>query len=209
MKRIYFVRHGETEGNKGKLFQFPDTPLTDLGLAQAEAAGERLRHVRLDTLIASPFKRAQQTAEAVAKATGLSIETFNDFHEHMFPEAARGQSHDHPDFAKYRKDYMTEFSKEEIDAPGFENYAAVLKRMQSCAQFLREYDAKDIVVVAHRTYLHTLTAFLLLQEKDDKETILTLHESLQLMGNAGITEFVLENDHWELATWNDCAHYAE
>ncbi len=209
MKRIYFVRHGETEGNKGAFFQFPDTPLTELGLAQAEAAGERLRHVRLDALIASPFKRAQQTAEAVSKATGLPIETFNDFHEHMFPEAARGQHHYESEFSSYKTDYLTHFRKDEIDAPGFENYAAVLTRMQSCAMFLRAHEASDIVVVAHRTYLHTLTAFLLLQEKDDKDTILTLHESLQLMGNAGITEFVLENDHWELATWNDCAHYAE
>ena len=51
MKRIYFVRHGETEGNLGKFFQTSETPLTENGHTAAKKVSERFKKVSIDKLI--------------------------------------------------------------------------------------------------------------------------------------------------------------
>ena len=50
-----------------------DTPLTPLGLRQAEALGKRFSGVELHGIYASPLERARQTAEAVARLHGLPV----------------------------------------------------------------------------------------------------------------------------------------
>ena len=43
MKKIYFVRHGESEGNVGLYVQTPEEPLTKEGIKQAEILSKTLR----------------------------------------------------------------------------------------------------------------------------------------------------------------------
>lgn len=75
---IFLVRHGETEWNRARRYQgWGDSPLTELGVAQAEAIGRRLRAVpeAIDAeIVASPIGRARRTAEIIAGCLGR-IET--------------------------------------------------------------------------------------------------------------------------------------
>ena len=62
--RILLARHGETPWNaEGRYQGQEDIPLSDVGIAQATALGERLRELRIDRAIASPLSRARRTAE--------------------------------------------------------------------------------------------------------------------------------------------------
>ena len=64
LKRLYLVRHGQTEFNLAKLVQGRcDSPLTELGRAQALAAGSWLANheVRPDAVGTSPLGRAFAT----------------------------------------------------------------------------------------------------------------------------------------------------
>ena len=62
--RILLARHGETKWNaEGRYQGQVDVPLSDTGEAQARLLGERLRHVHIDKVVASPLKRALRTAE--------------------------------------------------------------------------------------------------------------------------------------------------
>jgi probable phosphoglycerate mutase len=74
---ICLVRHGQTEFNREDRIQGRvDSPLTELGLAQARAIAARLAAIaaadpgawRIET---SPLGRARRTAEIVAAAMGL------------------------------------------------------------------------------------------------------------------------------------------
>src|SRR3989338_8930696 len=69
-KIVYFVRHGQSADNVAPVFQSPDSPLNEKGQQQAESIAQRVSKLSFDALIASPFERAKQTAEAIAKATG-------------------------------------------------------------------------------------------------------------------------------------------
>lgn len=69
MKRLYLLRHGQTEFNVKKLVQGRcDSPLTDLGRKQAGRAAAWLKahDVVPDKVVSSPLGRAMDTAQLVA-----------------------------------------------------------------------------------------------------------------------------------------------
>ena len=61
---LYIIRHGEP----GK-----DGALTELGLKQAEAVGERLCKAKIDKIYSSPLLRAKQTAEPLCRMLGKEM----------------------------------------------------------------------------------------------------------------------------------------
>jgi broad specificity phosphatase PhoE len=71
---IFLVRHGETEWNRARRYQgWSDSPLTALGLSQAEALGRclaTLPEAARAEIIASPLGRARRTAEIIAACLG-------------------------------------------------------------------------------------------------------------------------------------------
>ena len=74
---LLIVRHGETASNAARIVQVPETPLNDRGLAQAARLTTRLvehdRQRPIGQVVASDLRRAEMTAEPVAKALGLPI----------------------------------------------------------------------------------------------------------------------------------------
>lgn len=71
---FYFLRHGETPANVADLISgATDDPLTENGLAQAEAAAEILSSHPIAAIWHSPLTRARLTAEAVARRSGAPL----------------------------------------------------------------------------------------------------------------------------------------
>lgn len=66
---IYFARHGESEANLLRVFSNRGLghPLTETGVAQAEALASSLAGVSFARVYASPLLRARQTADIVAR----------------------------------------------------------------------------------------------------------------------------------------------
>lgn len=83
-RRVVVLRHGETAHNAAGVWQGQlDSPLSDVGLAQADAAGEALRSLHPTRVLASDLARAARTGEAVARACGIPIgydERFREIH---------------------------------------------------------------------------------------------------------------------------------
>ena len=90
---IILVRHGETLLNVGRTLQPANTPLAPNGHAQAAAVAQRLAALRPAAILSSDLPRALQTAQAIAAATGLPIETTPLLHERNFGDL-RGRPYD-------------------------------------------------------------------------------------------------------------------
>jgi broad specificity phosphatase PhoE len=65
--RVYLVQHAEKQPIAG------DPELTGHGRAQARRTGQWLRRVELRAVYSSPLRRASQTADLIAAATGLEV----------------------------------------------------------------------------------------------------------------------------------------
>ncbi len=69
MKSLFFIRHGQSQANlehitAGQL----DTPLTQVGISQAEHAAEQLAKsdIKIDVIVSSPLSRSKITAQIIA-----------------------------------------------------------------------------------------------------------------------------------------------
>lgn len=84
---ILMARHGLTPST-GKVLpgRTPGLHLSEKGLAQAEQLAERFRGLAVDALYTSPLERTRETAEPIAKATGLDAEVESDLLECDFGE---------------------------------------------------------------------------------------------------------------------------
>ncbi|WP_063627948.1 histidine phosphatase family protein [Actinospica robiniae] len=79
---VYLARHGQTQWNavrrrQGRL----DSPLTELGNAQARANAALLASEPVDAVFASPLGRARTTAGILAEALGLPVSVCDDLAE--------------------------------------------------------------------------------------------------------------------------------
>ena len=74
MARLLLVRHGKTEWNESGRYQgISDISLSEEGLRQAEALGQRLAGEKIDAVYSSDLKRAVQTARTIASGRDLEI----------------------------------------------------------------------------------------------------------------------------------------
>lgn len=78
---VHLVRHGEVHNPDGVLYgRLPEFHLSELGRRMASQVAEHFARQQADGaaivhLVASPLTRAQETAQPVAEALGLEIET--------------------------------------------------------------------------------------------------------------------------------------
>lgn len=92
-KKVYFVRHGQTDENAVDVFQNTDTILSEEGMKQAQALAERCAKLDATCIIASDYVRAKQTAKIIAEVTGHAVEESPLFREAKRPSEVEGKTH--------------------------------------------------------------------------------------------------------------------
>ena len=73
---IFLIRHGDALPAGDEIVPggtYDDQPLSSLGRQQAEALAARLQATSFDAIYSSPYRRARETAEALARAHGLDV----------------------------------------------------------------------------------------------------------------------------------------
>ncbi|WP_349632710.1 histidine phosphatase family protein [Neobacillus sp. WH10] len=68
MKKIFIIRHCEAEG------QPSESQLTDKGFKQAIDVSDFFSEIKIDRIISSPYKRAIQSIQPLAKRLNVEIE---------------------------------------------------------------------------------------------------------------------------------------
>lgn len=157
MSRLILVRHGESEGNKARIFADDPhaLPLTPLGYEQAREAAELIRaRFNAELVVSSPFVRAHETARIIASALALPLKIEPMLYERDVG-AHRGQSYDSlRSAAGY--DARKPWAWRPKDGESYEDVRArvgpILDRLA------QEHPARDVVVVSHGGVMMTLWA---------------------------------------------------
>lgn len=162
--RLLLVRHGETEGNRDRVLQGADDPLTERGRRQArELAAHLSGREDVSALYASPYRRAFDTARAIGEALGVEPE----------PRPALAEL-DVGDAAGYRFEAWAEAFPDEVERfrtegmdyswPGGESGRDLSARTEEeIERILRAHgrEAGAVVVVSHGGALAWIIAHLL------------------------------------------------
>jgi broad specificity phosphatase PhoE len=80
--RLYLIRHGQSAGNaEGRFGGHGPTPLSDLGVQQAEATAKQLAKEGVNAIYSSDLHRALQTADLLSKLAGIPVRSRSAFRE--------------------------------------------------------------------------------------------------------------------------------
>lgn len=152
MKRLYFIRHGESVNNSlGLGAGRTETPLTDKGRRQAKLAGEHATQYKIDYIISSSLSRAHETAEIIAKEIGYSPKNIeiND----LFIERNYGILEGTP----MASNVGIDFDK----VSGIEKTSSLIKRARKALDYLESLPEENILVVSHGAFGRALRHHLL------------------------------------------------
>lgn len=160
MSRIYLIRHGETEWNREGRSQgcSNDIPLSEVGLAQAEAIGKRLKNESIDMFFSSSLTRAYQTAKAIAVYHNKEVKKEREFMEISFGEWEGLKIDDIKE--KYVDIYKVWRDTPNIaKVPGAESILEIRERsMGKLMEILNENRDKNILIVSHGITIKVLIA---------------------------------------------------
>jgi broad specificity phosphatase PhoE len=225
-ERLWLVRHGQSQGNVArdaareaglpviKLdLRDVDVPLSELGHRQAEATGRWFAALpeseKPEVILASPYVRAKQTADAICNAGGLaggSKPTILDerLREREFGVfdglTSLGIREKFPQEAEHR----AKMGKFYHRAPGGESWADVILRLRSVLNTINlHYADRRVLVVCHQVVVLCMRYIL---EELTEGQILAIDKQAEIL-NCGITAFDFLPDEqsicWpKLSVWN-------
>jgi broad specificity phosphatase PhoE len=142
------LRHAAHDNIGGFLAgRMPGVWLGDAGRVQADRLARRLRLEAIDAIFTSPRERAQQTAQAIAAACGLTVETAIELEEIDFGRWS-GR-----DFEALRQDPLWQrwnAVRSLVRTPGGETMLDVQRRIVGLIERLApQFDGRIVALVSH------------------------------------------------------------
>lgn len=199
--RITFVRHGESLSNQAQRWQGQgDSPLSELGRAQARALGRRIGGRHFDRVIASDLSRASDTA----RATGLAFEqdpTFREFDVGCWEGLTKEEVEE-----RFPEEIARLKGGEDLPLGGGESFAMFSSRIDQALSRVRESMApgEHVLVVCHGGVIGTaLSGYLGLRGGR--------RFPLARVSNTSISEVLLGGENESdvvLRVFNDARHVA-
>lgn len=203
---IYFIRHGESEGNAQKLHQHTDAKLSRLGIAQAEFVAKRFLSIPIDSIVASDVERARHTAAIIGQTIGKEIIYTHTLREIRWPSEMVGKPSDDPEVVAIRKQVKENFGAKGWHYSDEENFYDAKKRVHDALAIIESQKQQDILVVTHGNFMRMIVGLLVFGKTLTPALFFALRESFSVR-NTGITKCGRDLEgHWHLITWNDHAH---
>jgi len=146
---LYCIRHGESLYNaEGRVQGQSDVALSEFGRRQGEAVAAALAEKPLDAIYSSPLRRALETAEQVARRTGLPVRTdprLKEVDAGIFQDRLR---------AELEREFPEELARwrsEDLDyvIPGGESRRQLIARGRAALEAIAREDHRHVAVIAH------------------------------------------------------------
>ena len=217
--RLDLIRHGESAGNVANdqahaqrlemldlATRDMDVPLSERGEQQARALGHWFADKHPDLIVASPYRRAVDTARVALDAAGRDDRIHLDerLREREFGILDRltraGIEARYPEQAAAR----TFLGKMYHRPPGGESWVDVAARVRSFYRDLRlDHAGEHVVVVAHQA---VILLFRYILEDLTEQELFAIDRSADII-NTAVTTYVGDGERCPtLATYNDGGH---
>ncbi len=194
--RLTLVRHGQSVSNRAGRWQGQgDSPLSELGRAQAAALGRRLEGTSFDRVIASDLSRAADTAAALGREVQLDP-SWREL------DLGRWEGLTREEVARRWPDEVAALrAGEDIPVGGAESWGDLARRTAAALDALRaRCPDEDVLLVAHGGVIITLLSQLLGVPQ-------LRPRRLGKLANTAVST-VLLGEETTLERYNDAAHCA-
>lgn len=202
MKRIFLIRHGESEWNKiNKIQGQKNVNLTKKGIVGAHKIGNRLISKNIDAIYSSHLHRAKNTADIIGEKIKLPINIIEDIQEISFGtwEGMTGR-----EVEESYKEELNSWRKnpEKMRIKGGETLEELQIRAMSAIDIIIDDDnLKNIAIVSHGATLKTIILGLLDMD--------LCHFKNLTLSNVGLTTVEFRDYNRVLRNLNDISHLKE
>jgi probable phosphoglycerate mutase len=200
---LYFVRHGQTEGNEqGRWQGHLDSPLTDLGVKQAEWLGEALSNETIDCIYTSSSPRAKRTAELIRGSRDIPLFESDELKEiHLGEWEGRSQEEIRQTDPVRLHHFLND--PEKFQAPGGESYADVFHRTVAYISTIIDLHAgQSVLVVAHTVVVKVLMNYFARRALKELWNSPYIHP-------ASLSKIEWENGEARILLHGDISHYKD
>ncbi|MDC0060432.1 phosphoglycerate mutase family protein [Pelagibacteraceae bacterium] len=170
MKKIYLIRHAESEANAAVDLDNPtyyyDARITERGESQALKVKNVLENIHFDTYICSPLTRTLQTFSIIFPDNKPIIEPL--IREHLFHscDVGRQPSSLKKDFTSFDFSNLQDFwwnNNKPINEKKIvkENFNDIKNRLDKFKLWLNKSNSNTIALVSHGTFLSQITGYML------------------------------------------------
>ena len=161
--KIYAARHGQTDMNlRNEVSGVTDVELTELGKEQARILADKLlgKADKISLIIASPMKRAQQTAHIVAEALHVPVVTDERLREQDYG-IFEGQS-------RFSEGFLSNKRQFAVSYPGGESMFRIAQRVYNFLDdAIAEYAPQNFLIVAHGGILRVVRTYFMDMTNDE------------------------------------------
>lgn len=149
MKKLYFIRHGESQAQVDGSWATKDNQLSETGRQQVrDAAKKALRdELNFDVIISSPYLRARETAEIITK--GIGYPTKDIVIDDAIKERFYGLLEGGLDAEGFFKNHVY---KDIDNIEGAETVEALQKRASLVLKNLKTRPEEIILLVSHAAF---------------------------------------------------------
>ncbi|WP_306454176.1 histidine phosphatase family protein [Neobacillus jeddahensis] len=141
VRKIYLIRHCEAEG------QPPEAQLTDRGRKQALDLAEFFLAIKIDRIISSPYKRAIESIQPLAKRLNVQIEIDSNLTERVLSTTNL------PDWSEKLR---ATFDDIELKFEGGESSREAMKRIVKVVNEVFSSNNKNTIIVTHGNLMSLL-----------------------------------------------------
>jgi len=208
VKKVYFVKHAESEDDHNEVHMRTDSPLSEIGREQASLLAGRFSHTPFDLLIASPLERSKETAEFIGLASGKNITFEEIFNEIKEPTVLEGISQEDQEFDSIRGVLHEKWHLPAWHYSDEENFTDARMRAKRALKLLEGIESKSVVVVTHGHFLTMLFLVMSLGKMITPDEFATF-DTFSHTDNTGISLCELTEKGWKMRTWNDITHITE
>ena len=170
MKKIYLIRHAESEANAAVDLDNPtyyyDAKITKRGESQALKARNVLEKINFDTSVCSPLTRTLQTFSIIFPDNKPIIEPL--IREHLFHSCDVGRQPNSlkKDFASFDFSNLNNFwwnNNKPINEKKIvkENFNDIKNRLEKFKLWISKNNSNTIALVSHGTFLSQITGYML------------------------------------------------
>src|SRR5258706_7129556 len=204
---VYFVRHGESEGNLKKVHQGEDVPLSEKGENQAKLVAKLFKKIPVDVIYASPYLRAKQTAEIISKELDLPIEFWESLKELRRPSELEGLEYGDPKATEIKKIIKENQVKADWKYSDDESFNDLITRAKEVEKHIFEHHKdQNVLCISHIQIMVMIVLQIIFQDKLTPEVFWQFYYHCR-QKNTGITQLEYTEDFgWNLVTWNDTTH---
>lgn len=209
---IYFVRHGESEGNCNHLIQTPKYPLTEKGEEEAHMVADRLEDFSFDTMLVSTFPRARQTADIMNEKLHLPMEYYDCLGEILYPSCVQGLSYDSEEAKPTLDEIQKNFHDPNYRHSDEETFGDVCGRGVVALEMIKARQEENLLVVTHATFIKIMLGLILFDQEFSSYDFIRLRRTL-VPRNTGITiceyhpeEERMINRGWKVRSYSDHSH---